>query len=171
MLLEAEELVEVRRNRGAFVARLTERDLEEVYSLRTAIERLAMRWAAERATEEDLDQVQAMLDEFRFALEAPVDEHEAAELDVRFHDAIYRAAHHRRLYSVWSSLRPQVRVFLLWRNIANPDWRSLMVGGHGAILDTLRARDAAAAEELIAHHLAAGYDRIRAGFNERGAAE
>lgn len=166
ILLEAEHLVLVRRNRGAIVAPRTEEDLEEVYSLRVAIERLAVRWAAERATEEDLKQVQAMLDEFRFALEGPVEEHEAAELDVRFHDAIYRAAHHRRLYALWSSLRPQVRVFLLRRNIANPDWRPLMVSGHQEILDTLRARDAAAAMNCIADHLTAGYDRIRAGFEE-----
>jgi DNA-binding GntR family transcriptional regulator len=169
--LEAEHLVVVRRNRGAIVAHLTEGDLEEVYSLRVAIERLTVRWAVRHATEEDLDQVDAVLDEFSVALEGPVGEHEAAELDVRFHDAVYRAAHHRRLYALWSSLRPQVKVFLLRRNIANPDWRPLMVCGHQAILDTLRARDAAAADACIADHLTTAYDRIRADFHERRAAE
>jgi DNA-binding GntR family transcriptional regulator len=171
ILLEAEHLVVVRRNRGAIVAHLTERDLEEVYSLRVAIERLTVRWAVRQATEEDLDQVESVLDEFRVALEGPVGEHEAAELDVRFHDAIYRAAHHRRLYALWSSLRPQVKVFLLRRNIANPDWRPLMVCGHQAILDTLRARDAAAADARIADHLTTAYDRIRADFHEARAEE
>lgn len=167
ILLEHEHLVVVRRNRGAIVAHLTEQDLEEVYSLRIAIERLAARWAAARATDDDLDHVQEMLEEFKSALEGPVGEHDAAELDVRFHDAIYRAAHHRRLYAAWSSLRPQVRVFLLRRNIANPDWRPLMVSGHQVILDTLKARDAAAAEDAIASHVSAAYDRIRAEFEEK----
>lgn len=163
--LEAEHLVVVRRNRGAIVASLTAQDLEEVYSLRVAIERLTVRWAVWHATDDDLDRVEAVLDEFRVALDGSVGEHEAAELDIRFHDAIYRAAHHRRLYALWSSLRPQVRVFLLRRNIANPDWRPLMVSGHQAILDTLRARDAVAADARIADHLTTAYDRIRAGFD------
>jgi DNA-binding GntR family transcriptional regulator len=166
-MLEREHLVVVRRNRGAIVAHLTGRDLEEVYSLRLAIERLAARWAAEHAGDEDLDRVATVLDEFGEALAGPVDEHQAAELDVRFHDAIYRAAHHRRLQSAWSSLRSQVQVFLLRRNIANPDWRPLMMSGHREILDTLRARDPDAAEATIEAHLTAAYDRIRAGFDER----
>ena len=40
--LERDGLVIVYRNRGAFVARLSYADLEEVYSLRRAIERLAV---------------------------------------------------------------------------------------------------------------------------------
>lgn len=166
IILGHEDLVEVRRNRGAVVAHLTKQDLEEVYSLRLAIERLAARWAAIRATEEDLDRVQAVLREFEEALQGPIAEHEAAELDVRFHDAIYRAAHHRRLYAAWSSLRSQVRVFLLRRNIANPDWRPTMVSGHQEVLDVLRSRDEAAAEEQIAAHVAGAYDRIRAAFTD-----
>lgn len=169
-LLERENLVVVRRNRGAIVAHLTRQDLDEVYSLRLAIERLAVRWAADRATEEDFDRIESVLDEFTTALEGPIGEQEAAELDVRYHDAIYLAAHHQRLYGSWSSLRSQVQVFLLRRNIANPDWRPMMMSGHQEILETLRARDADAAERRISAHLAAANDRIRASFDDRAAA-
>lgn len=168
-VLERESLVVVRRNRGAIVAHLTRQDLEEVYSFRVAIERLATRWAAERGTAEDMDRLEAVLDDFHSALEGPISEQEAAELDVRYHDAIYLAAHHQRLSAAWASLRSQVQVFLLRRNIANPDWRALMISGHREILDTLRARDADAAERLIVSHLTAAYDRIRASFDERPA--
>ena len=41
--LEQEGLVMLRRNRGAVVARLSRADLEEVYSLRLALEREAAR--------------------------------------------------------------------------------------------------------------------------------
>jgi DNA-binding GntR family transcriptional regulator len=166
-LLERENLVVVRRNRGAIVAHLTRQDLDEVYSLRLAVEQLAVRWAVERATEEDLEAVRSVLDEFQEALAGTIGEHDAAELDVRYHDAVYRAAHHQRLYATWTSLRAQVQVFLLRRNIANPDWRAMMVGGHQEILDALRARDPAAAEARIVAHVGAAYDRIRASFHDR----
>ena len=47
--LEREGLVLLRRNRGAVVARLSRADLEEVYSLRLALERLAVAQAARMA--------------------------------------------------------------------------------------------------------------------------
>src|SRR5437773_3057464 len=49
--LEREGLVLVRRHRGATVARLSRGDLEEVYSLRLALERLAMQRAVRYATD------------------------------------------------------------------------------------------------------------------------
>src|SRR6185503_14103153 len=51
--LEREGLVLLRRNRGAVVARLSRADLDEVYSLRLALERLAVVEAARHGTEAD----------------------------------------------------------------------------------------------------------------------
>src|SRR5258706_8546887 len=56
--LEREGLVMMRPNRTAIVARLTRQDFEEVYSLRLALERLAMRDAIRAATPADLDEMQ-----------------------------------------------------------------------------------------------------------------
>lgn len=163
-LLEREHLVAVRRNRGTVVVGLTVADLDEVFSLRMAVERLAVEWAARNRTEADLEAARAVLGEFVAALQGPITEREAADLDVGFHDAIFRAAHHRRLWASWSAMRAQVQVFLLRRNIANQDWRSQMAIGHEAILQAIAGRDAAAAATLIEEHLEAAYDRLRISF-------
>src|ERR1043166_4552501 len=95
--LEQEGLVLLRRNRGAIVARLSRQDLEEVYSLRLALERLAAARAARYGTEMDFGVVDGVLQEFRGTGSGqPLTEQEAADQDVRFHDAVYRAAHHER---------------------------------------------------------------------------
>ena len=47
--LEREGLVIIHPNRGATVARLAREDLDEVYSLRRSLERLAMREAIRKA--------------------------------------------------------------------------------------------------------------------------
>src|SRR6187549_3127037 len=104
--LEREGLVLLRRNRGAVVARLSRGDLEEVYSLRLALERLAVAQAARHGTEADFTLLDDILHEFRGTDSSqPLTEQEAADQDVRFHDAIYLAAHHERLYAAWSSIR------------------------------------------------------------------
>jgi DNA-binding GntR family transcriptional regulator len=162
--LEREGLVIVRRHRGATVARLSRGDLEEVYSLRFALERLAVQRAALYATETDFAAMQAVLAAFDVALSSGPSEKEVAELDVRFHDLIYRAARHQRLYDCWSTLRSQIYIFLLSRNVANPDFREVTVKAHADLLEALRARDEARVTTAIEEHLRGAYERVVVGY-------
>jgi len=163
--LEQEGLVMLRRNRGAVVARLSRGDLEEVYSLRLALERLAVARAAKYGTEADFAEIDAVLHEFRGTGSGqPLAEQEAADQDVRFHDAIYRAAHHERLYASWSSLRSQVYVLLLGRNVAGPDFREDTYVGHLEIAYMIRARDEPRVVAAIESHLETSYERVLASY-------
>src|SRR5215468_8309890 len=65
--LEREGLVIVRRHRGATVARLSRLDAEEVYSLRLALERLAVQRAVRSATEADFAALEEVMEAFRAA--------------------------------------------------------------------------------------------------------
>ena len=47
---------------------------------------------------------------------------QVAGYDIDFHDALFRAAHHRRLYRAWEGLRSQVMVFLLLRDALPDDY-------------------------------------------------
>jgi DNA-binding GntR family transcriptional regulator len=157
--LEREGLVMMRPNRTAIVARLTREDFEEVYSLRLAFERLAVQQAIEHATETDCDEMQCIVDEMVRRVNEGITEKEAADLDLRFHDVIYRASAHKRLQSCWNNLRPQIYVFLLSRNVADSDFRVQMVG-HQQIVDFIRARDESRAVPYIENHIRVAYDRI-----------
>ncbi len=158
--LEREGLIVIRRNRGTFVAQLSREDLEEVYTLRDAIERLAVQRATRLADEATLDELQAIVDAIAAALTRGINEQEAAELDIQFHDLIYRAANHRRLYECWKNLRPQIHIVLLNRNVAAADFREYIFSSHQAIADALRQRDEDQAIALIADHLRGSYERI-----------
>lgn len=162
--LEREGLVIVRRHRGATVARLSRSDLEEVYSLRLAIERLAMQRAVQLATEQDFVALEAVLHGFDTALSRDPSEKEIAELDVRFHDLIYKAARHQRLYDCWTNLRSQIYILLLSRNVANADFRDITVKSHADLLDALRSRDEARAIAEIEEHMRGAYERVVYGF-------
>lgn len=168
--LEREGLVLVRRHRGATVARLSQTDLEEVYSLRLALERLAVQRAARLATDDDFAAMEAVIAGFDAALARGPSEKEIAELDVRFHDLIYQAARHQRLYDCWSNLRSQIYIFLLSRNVANPDFRDVTIKAHADLIEALRARDELRVTQQIEEHLRGAYDRVVQGYaaGERG---
>jgi DNA-binding GntR family transcriptional regulator len=163
--LEREGLVLVRRHRGATVARLSRGDLEDVYSLRLALERLAIQRATRYATDQDFAAMEAVLAAFDVALSHGPSEKEVAELDVRFHDLIYQAARHQRLYDCWANLKSQIYIFLLSRNVVDPDFREITVKSHAALLEAIRTRDEARATTEIEDHLRGAYDRVVRGYS------
>lgn len=155
-----EGLVVIRPNRGTYVARLSRADVDEVYSLRLAIERLAFQHAVQHAGPEDFAAMQTTLDTMAMFIQRGITEQEAAELDVQFHDLVYKASSHRRLYECWVNLKPQIHILLLSRNVANSDFRSLTIAGHQGLLDALRSRDEPRALELLEMHLVGAYKRV-----------
>jgi DNA-binding GntR family transcriptional regulator len=161
-LLEREGLVRLSRHRGVTVVELTRNDLYEVYTLRSAIEPLAATLSIQRATPNDLEEIEQSLAEMRSALTSSrkVTERDAADLDVNFHDAIYRAAHHERLYAAWSQIRLPTYWFMLSRNVASPDWRQNTVSGHEDILRAIRGGDENAAGSRVKEHISFAYERI-----------
>jgi DNA-binding GntR family transcriptional regulator len=169
--LEREGLVIVRRHRGATVARLSRSDIEDVYSLRLALERLAVQRATRYANAEDFRAMEAVLLAFDEALAGGPSEKEVAELDVRFHDLIYQAARHQRLYDCWANLKSQIYIFLLSRNVADPDFREITVKAHADLLAAIRTRDEARATTEIEDHLRGAYDRVVRGYTDEADSE
>jgi DNA-binding GntR family transcriptional regulator len=158
--LEREGLAVRRPNRGAVVAELSRSDLEEVFSLRLAIEPVGCAWAARHADEEDLAQMQKIVDGYS-KLTTKVNVRQAAESDLAFHDIVYRASRHRRLIRLWDDLRPQVYVFLLARTYVHKrEFRDIMMADHGALLAVIGGGDENEAYRTSAEHVRASYLRV-----------
>jgi DNA-binding GntR family transcriptional regulator len=166
--LEREGLVINRSNGRSFVARLSRQDVEEVYSLRRVFERLAVGYVCQRASQAALDEMQVVVDEMAASVQRGMTEQEAADLDLRFHDILYRASGHQRLLSYWTTLRPQIHIFLLSRNVASPDFRESAARGHQAILDAIKDRDEIRAQARLEEHLDFGYTRVIGSYSQNG---
>ncbi len=156
--LSHEGLVSIRRNRGAVVVGMTAQDIEEVYSLRVSLETLAVRLATERATPAEVSAMRKAAGFSGYGNKRSQDEF--AKHDVTFHELFYVAARHERLYAAWSMLRPHIRRFLLFRNIANDDYKISFTSEHSALAETVAAGDSAAAQAMIVTHLEGAYTRI-----------
>jgi DNA-binding GntR family transcriptional regulator len=149
--LEAEGLVESRPNRGAYVAQLSEHDVVEIYSLRGALEGLAARLVAERANPEQFDTLQALVDGMIRAASAD-DQHAADDLDLQFHRKMWEFSGHQRLIQALSSMQSQIQAFLSV-NTGLSQERQDSILSHQELLDTIRSRDANAAERAIRDHI------------------
>ena len=167
--LQREGLVIVQRNRGTFVARLSAKDLEEVYSLRRAVEGLAVLEAIRHADELQLQELQNIVDTMAAQFARGITESEAAELDMRFHERIYEAGDHRRLLEVWTALQSQIHILLQARNMADSDFRDELVRSHQALLDAILARDEKLALALTEEHLNGSYERVSRSYAHQAA--
>jgi len=167
--LEREGLIASQANRRMTVARLSRKDLEEVYTIRLALERLAVQYAVHYAQEDDFAALEANTQLLEEAVARGITEQEAATLDIGFHDLIYRASRHQHVLDAWLNIRSQVYLFLLSRNLANPDFRDRVISrGHRDFLAALRQRDEPRAVRSIEEHLRAGYAYIYENYPDDG---
>jgi DNA-binding GntR family transcriptional regulator len=157
--LEREGIVRSSR-RGVSVVELTRHDLQEIYTLRSALEPLAITLAIQRGSMSDLADMDASIAEMSSAFYRRITKRDAARLDLRFHDTIYQAAHHQRLSSAWERIRLPAYWFMLSRNVASPDWRDATVSGHAAIVRIIKAGEESLAAETIREHITFAYERI-----------
>jgi len=158
--LEQEGLVRSRPHRGVLVTQLTARDVEEIYGLRRVLEVLAVEQAVGKATPADFAEMHRVLADLEGAWDK-ADLVEVSHLDVAFHDLLYRAAGHSRLYKAWQNLRSQVTLFLVSRNTLAPTDREIVIDEHAEIVASLAAGDAERTRRLIEAHLEGAYERLR----------
>jgi DNA-binding GntR family transcriptional regulator len=164
--LERQGLIVARRNRGAYVARLERQDVEEVYTMRLALERLAVQRATEHAEPWQIATMQAVVERMAHPVTGDMSAQEAAELDLQFHDLLYAASKHRRLYECWTDLRPQIQIIFLTRNAANANFREQNPVVHQTLLDAIRAKDEARALALTGENLRLSYEHAIASYPE-----
>jgi DNA-binding GntR family transcriptional regulator len=164
--LQATGLVELSPNRGAVVRTPARPELIEVYELRADLEGLACELACARASDEELDLLEAAQARLTAAIgRAPVDEASfdtvVADANGAFHDAIHRAARNGRLHATIRDLQHFFPRDSVWRAIADdPETLHAMnVGEHERIAAALRARRPAQARRAMREHVS-GAGRI-----------
>ena len=157
--LEHEGLLKLERHRGASVRALSQTDIDEIYQLRLSLERLAIDRAARYATSEHLDEMADLVTKLAQATDEG-DIFRSLTVDVSFHDVIYRAANHRRLYGSWAVLRPQIETFLNSRPASSREYLSKAVREHTDLLALIRTKDHAAAVRMIEQHINSAYERL-----------
>ncbi|MBN8425033.1 GntR family transcriptional regulator [Microbacterium esteraromaticum] len=156
--LSFEKLVRIQRPRGVFVVGLTRDDVDQLYSLRAALEQLALSRAIRV---EDDARWQTMARAVRRMTEAAeVSDHTAfAAADLDFHSQIYALADHPRLEGAWRQYLPTFSALLDVTINHDSDLHDSAVD-HVALFDVMRSGDAAKAADVLTAHLDGARDRM-----------
>ncbi|KAA2252717.1 GntR family transcriptional regulator [Solihabitans fulvus] len=162
--LDREGLVESEWHRGCRVRTLSAADADELHTLRAALDELAMRTAAARATEADLAGLGDLVAGLERARDLDAPTADLIALDMRFHDGVYRVTGHRRLGEAWAAIRSQIYLFLLIRTRGAEDYRDLVVEEHRDLVEALRSGDQDRAARLGTEHVHGGYRRLLDGL-------
>jgi len=161
LLLENEGIVVRHLHRGSFVAQFSVKDVEEIYTLRQAIESVAMEYLIKYATPEQIDELDAHVQKMLVMAQGTYDPWEVTELDLGFHHTLCRLSGHSRALDAWESLSTQTRTLLLRHQTQNPhDFAARGAEGHRRLVDLLRQRDMARAQDELYSHLAAVMDGL-----------
>lgn len=158
MQLELEGLVELTPNKGAVVVGISEKDVEDIYTIRMHIEGLAARLCADNITDSELRELEELTDLQEFYLSRG-DFDSLRELDSRFHSIIFESCRSKPLRFMLSSFHNYTQRA---RTISvKTDGRAeKTVAEHRAILEALRKRDGALAEKLTTEHIAHAKESI-----------
>ena len=138
-MLEQEGLAVTIPRKGAEVARMTEKDMEDVLEIREALDELAAKIACTRMTEDQLKQLETIKETFVESTRSH-DVKRIAEADVSFHDVIYEATGNPKLVSMLNNLREQIYRYRVEYLKEEKNYPTL-IGEHEAIVEALYARN------------------------------
>ncbi|MEC8327024.1 MAG: GntR family transcriptional regulator [Pseudomonadota bacterium] len=163
--LESCHLIERKANVGCRVISLTPEKLEEIYQVRSALEGLACRLAATNMTDNEINQVKALLDEHLSTQRVRQGEsYYQEEGDLDFHYRIIKGSKNSHLINLLcNELYQLVRMYRVQMGMNGPRV-SKAFDEHLAIINAIAARDGELAELLMKRHIAASGNNIERKF-------
>lgn len=163
--LSFEKLVEVQRPRGVYITGLTRDDVDQLYSLRGALEQLALSRAMR--VDEDVRWAAMSAAVARMGAAADASDHAAfVTADLEFHSEIYALADHPRLHGAWNQYLPTFAA-LLEVTINHDDDLHESASDHVTLMKVMRAGDPAKAASVLSAHLDGARDRMLSEIADR----
>ena len=150
--LELEGFIETIPNRGAFVVGFSTQDILDMYELRKSYEVLAVKWAIERITKEEYGKLEEAFEFMGFYTQKK-DVEKMMNINMNFHELIYRASHNRMLYHILSSYQ----LYIKQGRPSNPDhpvdYLDEILLEHRGIFEAFKNRDPDAGITAVSRHL------------------
>ena len=163
--LELEGRVQIIPNKGAYVTGITEKDVKDIYMIRSLLEGLCARWATEHITREQMEEMEENIYLSKFhAQKGHLDQ--LAELDNRFHDIMYEACNSKILEHQLKDFHQYV-LRVRRKTLASKNRGPKSNEEHEEILQAIKAGDGERAEQLANRHMINAYDNmVKNGLHE-----
>lgn len=159
--LEIAGLVERRPRRPSIVTPIVESDVEELFSVRKALEVLAVVRAMDHHHGALVPALKQRLAGMGATIERAAGYGSFVEEDIAFHGTFYEHSANRRLESIWATLCDPVRMIMnLSVQFAEPDWARIL-GEHEHIADMVARGDREAVILATEVHFDGAFERAR----------
>lgn len=149
--LELEGFVVMIPRKGAYVASISVKDIVDVFEVRAALEGLAAGLAAERATAEELEEMERAVHHIHEVSNGR-DLGTLVEKDTVFHELIYKASRNQRLVQIVTHLKEQIQRFRT-TSLAVPGRGKHAVEEHKGIVEAISERNVELAASLAREHI------------------
>lgn len=163
--LELEGLIQIIPNRGAYVTGITEKDVKDIYMMRSQLEGLCARWATEHITAEQMDEMEenVYLAEFH-AGKGHLEQ--LAALDNRFHEIMYEACNSKILEHQLKDLHQYV-LRVRKKTLSSASRGPQSNEEHKGICEAIKEKNADLAEKLAHQHMINAYENmVKNGLHE-----
>ena len=158
--LELEGFVVMIPRKGAYVADISLKEIVEVFEIRGALEGLAAELAAERASDDKIEEMERCLVELSKAIDHK-DLGRIVEVDTEFHDMLYASGRNERLGQILSLLREQIQRFRT-RTMTHPARMKVALEEHRRIIEAVAARNGELARDLAQEHIESAENSLMA---------
>ncbi|XME03098.1 GntR family transcriptional regulator [Lachnospiraceae bacterium C1.1] len=149
--LELEGLITIVPNKGAIVEGISDKDIYDIYEIRSRLEGLAARWACEHITEAQADRMEEILYMSDFhAAKGHFDK--VTELDSQFHKLMYEASGSKRLELLLNDYH-QYLYSVRKRSLGKLDRGRVSNEEHKLIESAIRNNDPDLAEKYAHEHI------------------
>ncbi len=163
--LELEGLIQIVPNKGAYVTDITEKDVKDIYMIRSLLEGLCARWATENISDEQMEEMEENVYLAKFhAQKGHYDQ--LAALDNRFHEIMYEACNSKMLEHQLKDFHDYV-LRVRRKTLANVNRGTKSNEEHEQIMEAIKAKDADKAEKLANMHMINAYENmVKNGLHE-----
>lgn len=147
--LESEGYLVVVPRKGAIVASLSERDIEEFYAIKIILEGFAAKMAAEKLTEKDIERLETINERLsKIAEEGDIKNF--FRVHNEFHDLFIKAAGNDKLYEMINQLVMRFKRLRL-ASLAQPGRMEISVEEHRNMIEAFKNHDGERADSLVRH--------------------
>lgn len=150
-MLEQEGLAITIPRKGAEVAKMTIKDMEDVLQIRGVLEELAARVSCSKITDQELRELRIAMIEFD---EQTKEDNvvELAKADVVFHDIIYKAADNPKLLLLLNNLREQMYRYRI-EYLKDPRVYGKLLAEHEEIIRHIESGEKEKAAKVVSQHI------------------
>lgn len=149
--LELEGLVTMIPRRGAEVAQITEKSMNDVLEVRRAVDALCVELACERISDEELERLKAACDDFAEQVKTK-DVKKIAQADVALHNIIVEATGNQRLISLVNTLSEQMYRYR-FEYIKDFTQHESLIEEHRVIYESIVKKDKKTAADAAKLHI------------------